>query len=231
MSVHDDLTVIYYSSNREDPAFEGRIRQHHLSVMGDLPVISVTQKPIDFGHNICVGDVGVSGQNALRQYQIGCELATTKCVCAAESDMLYPADYFAYRPPTDYGLHCAMPVYLVFTHGNRRQSGFFPKRHSEGATIANREYVLRLLEEELEGKSLWRDGVERGREEEDDHPGFFRDRRRPRTYVSLSKAIISFRTEHQMHRKTPYREDGRVETLPMWGDSQTLVRHYVDGEP
>ena len=65
------VTILYYTSNREGEEFEGRIRQNILNVKGDLPIISISHKPIDFGENICVGDVGVSGFNMFRQIQIG----------------------------------------------------------------------------------------------------------------------------------------------------------------
>ena len=54
-------TIIYYTSNREDERFESRVRANLLKVCGNLPIISVSQKPIyGFGFNIPVGDVGVS---------------------------------------------------------------------------------------------------------------------------------------------------------------------------
>jgi hypothetical protein len=224
----DDLTVVYYTSNRDDPGFDGRIRATLSETMGPLPLVSVSQQPLDFGHNICVGNVGVSGHNIFRQYQIGVEAATTRYVCPAEADMLYPPEYFQYRPPTDDAIYCATPVYLLFAKF-RKRFGFFPKRHSEGATSVSREYILRILEEELAGKPLWRDGVEVGPEANDDHPGPFRIRKRPRFTVTMDAPIVSIRTATQTHRKTPYRNEGRVSILPYWGAAEDLLRRYVDG--
>ena len=48
------VAIIYYTSSREDPKFEKMVQDNILSVT-DLPIISVSQKPIDFGKNICVG--------------------------------------------------------------------------------------------------------------------------------------------------------------------------------
>ena len=69
-------TIIYYTSNTENENFENKIRENILKVKGDLPLISVSQKPIDFGHNICVGELGKSYENAFYQAKIGCEIAT-----------------------------------------------------------------------------------------------------------------------------------------------------------
>ncbi|KKT37762.1 MAG: hypothetical protein UW26_C0025G0001, partial [Candidatus Collierbacteria bacterium GW2011_GWF1_44_12] len=51
----NQVTVLYYTSNREDEKFETRIRKNLLKNCGDLPIVSVSQKPIDLGRNICVG--------------------------------------------------------------------------------------------------------------------------------------------------------------------------------
>jgi len=63
-AVDSRTTIIYYTANREDERFEQVIRENILRVSEGLPIISVSQKPIDFGQNICVGNVGVSNQNA-----------------------------------------------------------------------------------------------------------------------------------------------------------------------
>ena len=87
----NDATIIYYTSNREDPAFEQRVRENILKNSGGLPIISVSHQPIDFGKNICVGDVGTSGFNMFRQVQIACEAATTQFVISAEAARVFPA--------------------------------------------------------------------------------------------------------------------------------------------
>src|ERR1700687_5200912 len=97
----NDVTIIYYSSNHEKPEFEQRIKDNILRVSSGLPIISVTQKPIDFGKNIVVGDVGTSGLNMFRQVQIACRAAKTKFVISAEADCLYPPDYFIFIPKKD----------------------------------------------------------------------------------------------------------------------------------
>jgi len=75
-----DLTVLYYTSNREKPEFEEIIRRKIGETIGDTPIITVSQKPVTpFGlypiknhKNIVVGDVGLSDYNIYRQMQIGC---------------------------------------------------------------------------------------------------------------------------------------------------------------
>src|SRR4030042_1521512 len=111
------LTILYYTSNREKPYFEKRIQGNLLKVCGDVPIISISQKPIDLGTNICVGDVGASGFNMFRQVQIGCEHAKTKFVISAEADCLYPPDYFQFVPERDD--RCYRNSHLYVMHDTR----------------------------------------------------------------------------------------------------------------
>jgi hypothetical protein len=68
-----------------------------LKAIGDLPLLSVSQKPMNFGKNICVGDIGRSHLNIYRQILIGCKEATTKYVAMAEDDILYSEPHFNFQ--------------------------------------------------------------------------------------------------------------------------------------
>ena len=135
----EDLTVIYYTSNREAPEFESRIMGHLLDVCGHLPIVCVSQKPVYMGKNIVVGDVGASGFNMFRQVQIACQEAKTRFVVSAEVDCLYPPDYFDFVPERDDACYRNSNLYVM---GHKRDY-FFKK--SEGAThaqVIGREFYL-----------------------------------------------------------------------------------------
>ena len=110
-----DLTVIYYTNNLEKPEFEGRIQRtlKETTDFLEIPIISVSQKPIDFGKNICVGEVGASSQNAFRRLQLGAIEAKTRFVCPAEADFLHPREYFEFVPPSDRTAWVAIPVWVL----------------------------------------------------------------------------------------------------------------------
>lgn len=148
-----NATIIYCSSNREDPAFEERIRKDLLMKCGGLPIISVTQKPTNLGKNICVGeDIGVSGFNFFRQWQIGLKEATTDFVISAEADCMYPEDYFTYRPPRLDRCYRNSNLYVM----PDLRDFFFKK--AEGAThaqIVGREYFLARLNKLFDGAPMW----------------------------------------------------------------------------
>jgi hypothetical protein len=148
-------TIIYYTANREGERFERVIRDQILRVAGGLPIISVSQQPLDFGVNICVGEVGISNQNAHRQFQIGCQAATTEFVHSAESDTLYPMEYFQFIPEDAINAY-RTPIYLFRIGGDR----FYRKKASESATVVGREYAIRAIRESLRNRGIWRETLE-----------------------------------------------------------------------
>jgi len=66
-----DRTIIYYTGCTEDPVFEQRIIDDLKKKAGDIPIISVSRKPIDLGTNICVGEKPVSYTSEWKQLLIG----------------------------------------------------------------------------------------------------------------------------------------------------------------
>lgn len=148
------LTLVYYTSNREDEAFEEKIRTPLRSL--SIPIISVSQKPIDFGHNISVGDQGVCDLNCLRQIQIGIEAANTDFILAAEADSLYPPEYFEFLPPTKTTCFRYPEIWVLKKwKPSQWKGGFYRKPHYEGAMICGREHWLRQLEKALKGWPQW----------------------------------------------------------------------------
>ena len=94
----NDLTIIYYTANKISDYFYQNAKEQLLKSAGNIPIISVSQKPIDLGQNICVGDIGQSYINIYRQALIGAKAAKTRYIVMAEDDILYSPEHFAHRP-------------------------------------------------------------------------------------------------------------------------------------
>jgi hypothetical protein len=213
--MRDDLTVVYYTSNREDERFEARIRRSIRHASRGVPIISVSQKPIDFGVNICVGEVGVSGLNAWRQFQIGVQAAKTKYVCPAEADTLYPKEYFSFVPPRD-DMYYLAPLYVCFSQ--RGYGKYFARksRGSESAMVVNRELVLSRLEVMYDGLPTWGP----------DFDAVWLLGKQPREFFHMNTPVVSFKTDRNMHRKTPHEIDDRIRDLPGYGNVRELIGRY-----
>jgi len=96
-----EITIIYYTDNTLEPEFEKRVQQELIKAAEGKRIISVSQKPIDFGDNICVGDIGRSHHSMFYQILIGAQEAKTKYIALAEHDCMYTAEHFNFIPPKE----------------------------------------------------------------------------------------------------------------------------------
>lgn len=215
-----NATILYYSSNREKPEFEAGVIANLLAVCGDLPIISVSQRPLDLGHNICVGDHGASGFNMFRQVLIGCEAASTRFVISAEADCLYPPDYFTYRPERDDRCYRDRNLYVM------PQWRAFFWRKVEGAThaqIVGREYYAERL------RQLFGDGPEWSVEERNfpKERGLGEDVFPPEelAYYETPNPVVQIKTDRSMRH---YTHSDRVDTheIPYWGEGRAFRRRW-----
>ena len=215
------ITVLYYTANREQSKFEEKIIANLLTQCGDLPIISVSQKPISVGKNICVGNVGFSGYNEWRQIQIGALLAKTPYILFAESDFLYPSEYFTFVPPKK-GLYRYDNIRIVYKDASIAGS-YRKKIYSEGAQIADRDLIIGVCKRFFEGKPMWI-------KENDTTAVYGEIENIPFEFFSGKIACVSFKTEHGMDKYTGLLNGSgqgyRKITLPYWGHVSTLRAKY-----
>jgi len=211
-----NATVLYYTSNREDTEFEQKVRDDLLSKIEDLPLISISQKPMDFGKNICVGDVGTSGFNMCRQVQIGCEAATTPFIISAEADCLYSPDYFDFRPPKMDACYRNTNIYIL-----KYQREYFKKKSSSTfSQIIGREYYLKRLAELFKGAPQW----------STEEKNFPRERGKKFfnkfEYFETEDPCISFKTGKGMRQHTTTFDEKFYE-LSYWGTCEEFRKEYL----
>jgi hypothetical protein len=144
-----DLTVVYYTSNYLDnrnPYFLKNTKKQLLKAVDDLPIISVSHKPIDLGINICIGDIGRSHLTLYRQILIGARGAKTKYVALAEDDILYSWEHFHQElPKSSYFLY-DMNKWSIFTWIKPPQYTY-RDRMVINQLIAERDMLVEALEE------------------------------------------------------------------------------------
>ena len=92
----DDLTVVFYTANSVSDYFADNVQKQLLKAAGDRPLISVSKKPMNLGHNIVV-DSPRTYINIYRQALIGAKAAKTKYIALAEDDVLYSPEHFNHR--------------------------------------------------------------------------------------------------------------------------------------
>lgn len=93
----DDITCVYYTANVISDYFAGNTRKQLLEAIGDMPIISVSHKPMSIGENIVV-DLPRHHLSIYKQALIGAKNAKTKYIAMAEDDVLYSREHFKHRP-------------------------------------------------------------------------------------------------------------------------------------
>lgn len=214
-------TIIYYTSNREDPAFEKRVQENLVKVSGVLPIISVSQKPIDLGKNIYIGDVGASGFNMFRQVQIALQMATTPFVISAEADCLYPPDYFTFIPPRIDACYRNSNLYVM---PDRREFFFHKKEGATHAQVIGREFYLNTLNKLFEGAPKW-SVEEKNFPKERLHKADVFDHIE---YWETKNPVFQIKT-HKGMRYYTHSDRTPVLELPYWGSGKRVRNYYLYG--
>lgn len=136
-----DLTIIYYTANLINDFFAENVRNGIIEVTnGDVPIISISQKPIDFGRNICCPDMVPSIYNIYKQILIGSIEAKTKYVACAEDDCIYVPEHFQFRPPDDTFCYNTNNIMIDYRVGY-----IYKERMNMCMCVANRELMVDTL--------------------------------------------------------------------------------------
>lgn len=215
----NDVTIIYYTSNQEDPKFEKKIQESLIAASGGLPIVSVSQKPIDLGKNICVGEVGPSGFNMFRQVQIALKAAQTTFVISAEADCLYPPDYFQFIPPDKNVCYRNSNLYVM---PDKRGFFFYKKEGATHAQIVGRKFYLKVL------KALFKDAPkwsldEKNFPKERWHQADIFDKIQ---YWKSENPVFQIKT-HKGMRYYTHSDRTPIHQLPFWGKGRDIRKKYL----
>ena len=211
----NDFTTIYYTSCREEETFENKIKAKLLEVCGDIPIISVSHKPIDLGDNICVGDVGASDHNLFRQLLLACNHAKTKYVISCEADCLYPPEYFKFVPDGTAKCYRFEELYILNEWGKGEWGGFWPKGTAPFAQVAEREWYIKEIENGMIDRPVWSEDGDKHRVK------IFMQNSPDRKIYKLGNPVISVKTGNGMRVHTEPSGDP-VPELPYWGKAEDL---------
>jgi SAM-dependent methyltransferase len=144
-----DTSLVYYTDNQLEPFLFAKCQEKLLEAAQGKRIISVSQKPLDFGDNICVGDIGRSHESLFTQALTGAKAATTKYVALAEHDCLYSPEHFNWVPPTDDLFYYNVNHWLVVW--GSKQTGLYSyyRRKVLSQLICNRRLFIAAVEERL----------------------------------------------------------------------------------
>jgi hypothetical protein len=141
-----DITLIAYTDNSLDPKI-AQLCQDHLVVSAQgKPIISVSQKPLQLGRNICIGETGRSHLSMYSQILAGVEAAETKYIALCEHDILYSPEHFNYQPPVVDVFYYNLNVWFVkWSTGEY----FYQRRRVLSQLICSREVALKAIQDKV----------------------------------------------------------------------------------
>lgn len=212
-------TIIYYTANRE--RFEQKIVDDMLSKVGNLPIVSVSQKPMDLGTNICIGDIGYSYLNERKQILIAAKAAKTDYVITAESDFLYPSEYF-YFEPKGADLYRYDNIWIMWLDDSKRKNFYKKTSVSDGAQIVKREYLVNLLTKYLEPYPGW---YERNNSETD--PRHSPYHRLEQELIKGKIPCVSIKSRSGLTYITGVHNDNTEKELPYWGHVDDFRKRFL----
>ncbi len=92
--------IVYFTDSRLEESLEKAVREQILKAAKGIPIISVSQKPLDFGKNICVGTKPRCYLSLYEQLLIGVKAAEKDAlIYLCEHDVFYNPTHFEYIPP------------------------------------------------------------------------------------------------------------------------------------
>ena len=142
-----DLSIIYYTDNSLPPEFEARCQRELKRAARGQTIISVSQKPLDFGENICMEGIGRNLHSLFAQPLAGVKAAQTKYIALAEHDCFYHPSHFEWRPPDDgvfwYDVNHWFVLYQTGDYA-------YYRRKPMSMLICTREMFIPAVEEKLE---------------------------------------------------------------------------------
>lgn len=197
---------------------EQKVIDDMLSKAGDMPIISVSQKPMKLGANICIGDIGHSYLNERKQILIAAKLAKTEYIITTESDFLYPPEYFNFKPTGD-NIYCYDNIWIMWLASGGRPDFYRKRATSDGAQIVKRNFFINLLEKYLEPYPGWT--LKNNRETDPPHSPYHRV---SGTLFHGENPCVSIKTNFGLTFLTAVdrRPESTSNNLPYWGNVEKL---------
>lgn len=243
------MQILYLTDNSLDPQVAGLCQRVLMREAGEIPIVSVSQKPLDFGRNVCVGEIGRSWASLYRQIIAGLEVIDSDWVAIAEHDVLYTFEHLTYRPDDPSVFYYNHNCWLVVGPGSNHPElfgmySYWPQRYALSQLIAPHKLlynstieILGLIEAGLKIQKGMRwygePGVIEGKlkkaaiEAESGRPSQLQ--RYLKDYVTRYDHKV-FKTEvpnvdirHGTNFTGPKRGKKRCYTLPYWGRFEEVM--------
>lgn len=135
-----------YTDNSLDERIASLCREQLIMASELKPIISVSQKPINLGQNICIGETGRSHLSMYTQILKGIEASETKYIALAEHDVLYSPEHFNWEPPQEDVFYYNLSVW--FANWSTCEY-FYQRRRVLSQLICGRDVALKAIKDKV----------------------------------------------------------------------------------
>ena len=141
--------ILYYTDSQLEESLAGAVRKNLATAAGPIPIISVSQKPLQFGQNIVVGPKPRTAQSMYEQILTGAEQAPEKSIVyLCEHDVFYHPSHFAKLPKDDRAFYFNQNRYYWWVGDTAfYKAGNHSKALSQA--VVNREYLIEHVKARL----------------------------------------------------------------------------------
>ena len=141
--------IVYYTDNTLPDKFNTLVQKWLVHAADGKRIISVSQKPMTFGDNICLGDLGRSHLIMYRQMLAGAQAVTSPYIALAEHDCLYTPEHFNWHPPDPQVFYYNVNHWFLQYGGRRHGEYTYQRRRVLSMLIAGRDIFLKACEEKV----------------------------------------------------------------------------------
>jgi len=228
-------SILYYTDNKlRDDISRACIKQ--INRCG-LPVVSVSQKPMDFGKNI-VMDIGSSQLSMFKQILVGLIAIETDIVFFCEHDCLYHPSHFDFTPPKRNIYYFNSNAWSVRAdtgetlhyNGMKKTSGLVAYRD-----ILIEHYTDKVTLIEKEGWSQRKHGFEPGRKKSKGRPNDY-----DWEYFESEHPYIDIKHDNNLTKRRWYTKQYRNKEIirtweksdgvPYWGKTKGRFDEFLNSQ-
>ena len=146
-------TIVYFTDSRLEEELDYAVRKQLLKAAKGIPIISVTQKPVDFGKNICVGFKPRCYLSLYEQLLIGLRAADEDSIIyLCEHDVFYHPGYFDYVPALKDKIYYNLHRYYAMRNKNHFLKSVGKRALSQA--VAYREVLIEHAMRQIHNRRL-----------------------------------------------------------------------------
>jgi len=236
---HERKAIIYYTDNRLDADIMSTCQKQLRKAAGDVPIVAVSLKELDFGDERIVVDAERGYVTMFRQILAGLEATDADVVFFAEHDVLYHPSHFEFMPAKTDRYYYNQNVWKV-----RLDDGhalYYYVNQTSGL-CAYRELLLNHYRERVkrvegvEGKELGRlvrrmgfePGTHGRKERVDDHKAEKWMSKFPNIDIRHKDTLTPSRWNKEQFRNQRYTKGWKeAEEVPGWGRTKGRMSEFL----